>query len=184
MHLDYLYKYLDISLYNKKYNWRRSNLSEGFTENLAKNIIFKVSNYRPTKPCFGDLFAEDDFICKNKLFKRGKIEIKCTSSSGPISFGPNENWSTLFIIDLSDLINLDNYNTTNIKEEILSRNIKMYGIPRSNEDIIWKNIKVNKKETISDQYKQKRRPRITFKYLEKQLIESDSIMEIYNSCII
>lgn len=83
-----------------------------------------------------------------------KLEIKAFSSTGPISFGPNEYWNYIYFIDAR------NY---------LEKKFKIYECKISNNDIIWKNIKINKNDTFEMQCKQNRRPRIVFKMLFEQL---------------
>lgn len=46
---------------------------------------------------------------------------------------------------------------------------KVYEIKLSNENNLWKNIKVNATQTYADQCSQGRRPRITFTELVKQI---------------
>lgn len=79
---------------------------------------------------------------KISLQQSFKIEVKCSSSTGPLSFGPTQKWDYLYIIDASDFIN---------------DNIKIYKI--NNKTDIF-NVKVNKSQTFRDQCIQGRRPRL------------------------
>jgi hypothetical protein len=90
-----------------------------------------------------------DLLLLNK-----KIEVKGFMSNGPCSFGPNENWNIICFVDCKEHIN--NF-------------FKIYQINLSNKNIIWKNIKVNKNETFEQQCLQKRRPRICFNDIQKQI---------------
>jgi hypothetical protein len=82
------------------------------------------------------------------------IEVKGFSSNWPISFGPKEKWNRLYIVDC---------------QKTMDKIFKIYEIKISNEDDIWENIKINKKQTFKDQCNEKRRPRICFNLLKKQL---------------
>lgn len=71
---------------------RKPNFPEDISENIIKNFIGESCNW-DTK--VGDLFCQND----------GKIEVKCFSSDGPISFGANEKWDLLYILDSKDFMN-------------------------------------------------------------------------------
>lgn len=77
--------------------------------------------------------------------------------NGPISFGPTESWTTLYILDCSKF-SIDEYTC--------------YKIKLSNTSEIWQNIRVNKNQTYRDQCNQKRRPRLTFDVIIKQVPDS------------
>lgn len=81
-----------------------------------------------------------------------KIEVKCFSSTGPISFGPTSQWYQIYFIDA-----------------IHHPEIKIYKCKLSSSEEKWQNIKVNRTETFGDQANQKRRPRIVFNKLEPQI---------------
>lgn len=133
---------LNNSLINKKI--RRTNFPSEVSENIAKYALFKKYKIMPnwdTKK--GDLIIG---------YKR--IEVKCFTSNGPISFGPMEEWDWLILVD-----------GRLYKNKIF----KIYKLPYSTKSIIWNNLKVNKKETIEMQCEQKRRPRITFNHMQEQL---------------
>jgi hypothetical protein len=95
-------------------------------------LFLECSNIKP-----GDLYRE----------KLGKIEVKCFSSDGPLSFGPKEKWKTLVVLDAK------NYQ----KDEYF---LHLLNIP--SDDF---NFTCNKKETYKDQINQKRRPRTSWKKL-------------------
>lgn len=129
---------------------RLSNFPSHISENIVKYAILKKYKIMPhwdTKT--GDLVI-------NKIPKSIKCEIKGSLdlSNSLSSFGPNEIWDRIYFVD-------------GVKNN--KKKYKVYEIKLSNCSNIWKNIKINKKQTFSDQCKQKRRPRITFKKLQIQL---------------
>ena len=81
-----------------------------------------------------------------------KIEVKCFSSKGPISFGPTEDWDYLILIDATKY----GYAT-------------FYIFNGSNKCKEWANINVNKIQTFKDQSLQGKRPRINFKSISTQV---------------
>lgn len=123
---------------------RNDNFPSEISENIAKYAIYKRYNIMPR----WDIDV-GDLLLLNK-----KIEVKGFMSEGPSSFGPNENWNILCFVDCKE--HLNNY-------------FKIYLIDLSNKNMIWKNIKVNKNETFEQQCLQKRRPRICFYDIQKQI---------------
>lgn len=83
-----------------------------------------------------------------------KVEIKCFTSDGPISFGPTEFWNVLYFLDAKDYKN---------------HLYKLYEFPHANNSDTWENIRVNATQTIVDQNSQGRRVRISFEEIKKQL---------------
>ena len=131
-----------------------------FPECVSEYIVYtRLSQNRQIKRSIkvGDL--EENI---NGVFKR--IEIKCTTSDGPISFGPNEPWEKLYIL------------------RIQHNHYALYVVNLAHYSDKWKQIKVSKKETFEDHVRQKRRPRLTFKALRQQvqlqLIEQGNISDI------
>lgn len=128
---------------NLKCKHRLPNFPEHISENLIVYILNKYKNIKCRR-----LSKSGDIILDNS-----NIECKTVSSKGPISFGPNEKWTTLYILDIR------NY----LKNEKFS----LYEINLSNEN--FKDIYINKTEKYSDHILQKRRPRIDLKSLLKQV---------------
>jgi len=127
-----------------KIKQRIPNFPEDISENIVKFIIEKYLHIKTTWFCkTGDLQYDDK-----------KIEVKCFCSIGPSSFGPNEKWNEIYFLDATNFLN---------------KNFKCYKINLSSDNDIWKKIKVNKTQTFEEQCNQKRRPRITFKELYKQI---------------
>lgn len=128
---------------------RRPNFPEDISENLVK-LFLNCENIKP-----GDLYSKT----------LQKIEVKCFSSDGPISFDPKEKWETLIVVDAK------NYK----KDEYF---IHIINISSSNF-----NFKCNKLESYKDQIQQKRRPRILWKNLYNQVSKTFKIL-LANSAII
>lgn len=74
--------------------------------------------------------------------KEKRIQIKCSASSGPSSFGPRSQYDEIYFIDFAN-------------KGFVDGNYKIYML--KNEDI--DNVKVNKKQKLTDQQQQDRRPR-------------------------
>ena len=118
---------------------RKPNFPEDISENLVKITISEQCTWKEKS---GDLYSE----------VLGKIEIKCFSSTGPISFGPCEKWDILYIVDAS---------------EFESDNFTIHKINMSSEE--FGEIRISKSQLYKDQVNQKRRPRIVWKNLQKQI---------------
>lgn len=114
---------------------RRPNFPELVSETIVRKLIGGCI------PKTGDCIHEG----KRK-------EIKCFASTGPISFGPNEEWDEIIFVDA-----------------INHPKIKIYECKLSNRSNEWQQIKVNKTNTFKEQCDQNRRPRITFKMLKPQI---------------
>jgi hypothetical protein len=138
-------------------NIRRSNFPSEISENLVRMILYNKLNIESTwQTTSGDLSYYDEDICN-------KIEVKCFSSAGPISFGPNENWEKICFLDAIDYGN-NNYTC------------HMSNLPKSSE--IWKNININKTNTFEMVCKSGKRPRINFNKLIKELKNQNYEMDI------
>ena len=107
-------------------------------------LRIKIKYFKDAVKC---VLVPNEATCK-------RVEIKSFTSVGPMSFGPNEGWDTLLVLDAIDHRDM---------------RFKLYEIPHSNNSPIWLNIKTNKRETFQDQCKQKRRPRISFGSVRDQL---------------
>lgn len=118
---------------------RLPNFPEDISENIVKLIIWNYEGTRDvvwakeeSKP--GDL--NSDSI--------GIIEVKCSSSSGPCTFGPDKTFDRLFFLDVR-----------NFEDDVFI----CWKIDLTSHSQQWKNLKVNNKQTFEEQCKQKRRPR-------------------------
>ena len=83
-----------------------------------------------------------------------RVEIKCFTSDGPISFGPKEAWDVLLILDACDYIGY---------------NFALYEIPMKNDSSECSVLQLNKSQTFAHQCEEGRRPRLSFSELRAQL---------------
>ena len=71
-----------------------------------------------------------------------RIQVKCSASSGPSSFGPRSQYDEIYFVDFAS-------------KGFVDGSYKIYKL--KNDDI--DNVQVNKKQKLTDQQKQDRRPR-------------------------
>lgn len=126
---------------------RIPNYPSEITENLVKFAIIKKYN---VSPCW-DTNKGDLYLYGKYLEVKGSCDL---INGGPSSFGPNEEWHRIYFVDA---------------KHSQSKKFKIYEFTISNNNEIWKNIKVNKTQTYFEQCIQKRRPRIKFTELIKQI---------------
>ena len=164
---------------------RHPNFPSEISEYLAKRSLMKAWNLDENeitkkKKQSGDLVIN----YSSNIFH--KIEVKCFSSNGPISFGPTEYWDYLMLIDArqnkrsgSESIGSESIGSESIGSESNGWDnlFYVYLVDSDSDSPIIKNIKVNKKETFADHCKQKRRPRIRPNELIKQLENNIKILE-------
>lgn len=148
-------KILDVySKYSSRliqYGYRRPNFPEGLSEQLALLCLENKYKYKKfMKGKTGDIVSND-----NK-----KIEVKCFTSTGPISFGPTEKWDSLVFVDGTDYI---------------KKHFIVYEFPYSNTSLEIQQLLINKKERFCDQSKKGRRPRLCF---DKFYIQHKTKLEI------
>jgi hypothetical protein len=158
IHINYIN---NLQKFKNKYKYKSRN--PNFPENISENIIKEYINIVENRKCMNSRFGDLEVINGDKVLK---IECKCVSSLGPISFGPTEKWNELYILDATDFIN---------------KKFKIYKINLSNTCNEFKNIKLNKKETFEDGCKKGIRPRLSFSLLQKELNKNISI--IYNGTL-
>lgn len=107
-----------------------------FPEVLSENIVYRLlkmsSNVIWDTPT-GDLMIDGK-----------RVEVKCSTSTGPISFGPRQEWDRLYLVNAHDFM--------------LDQCI-VYEINASKSD--FNSIQINKSETFGDQCLSCRRPRMT-----------------------
>lgn len=129
---------------------RKPTYPSEITENLVKFAIIKKYNVSPS------WYTKKGDLCLNgmQLEVKGSIDLM---NGGPCSFGPKEEWSRIYFVDALNCS---------------KKKFKIYEIKLSNKSEIWKNIKVSKSQSYQNQCLQKRRPRITFNELIKQIPQS------------
>ena len=82
-------------IYNNLKIHRRPNFPDAVSENMVRYMIY--DHYKiimPKKASCGDI-----------SYGSLKIEAKCFSSDGPISFGPTEKWDRIYFLDARDYMN-------------------------------------------------------------------------------
>ena len=104
---------------------RKPNFPEVISEALCRKL-FNLNKPKNGDATFGNL----------------RVEIKCFSSKGPISFGPTESWDILIVVNA-------------IKHPTFDFHI----FHKSHSD--FHSLKINKHETFVEQCSSKRRPRIS-----------------------
>lgn len=127
-------------------NFRACNMPEYISENIVK-FILRSLGHLVIWNCIGDLQCSEF----------GKLECKCLASDGPSSFSPNkkESWTKIFFLDAR------NYLTKN--------HFILYCVNLSNTSDEWKNVMVNKTQTMFQQQLQGKRPRISWDKLYPQI---------------
>ncbi len=143
LHKEYIEK-LKIIEKDKNIKFRLPCIPEDISENMIKFIIRKLGDTTCTWDCKGDLWSNVD----------KKIECKCFTSKGPISFTPSSGWNEIYFFDATEWLN----------DKFI-----LYKTKLNYDSQEWKNISVNKKETFGDQAKSGRRPRIGWSYLYPQI---------------
>lgn len=123
---------------------RNANFPSEASENIAK---FAIHKYTSILGCW-------DTKCGDLVVLNKRVEIKGFMSNGPSSFGPCESWDLLCFVDA--VSHLDKHFT-------------VYLVSLTNTDVVWSSIKMNKTETYASQCAQKRRPRISFAEIKKQI---------------
>jgi len=152
------------------------NLYKAYTDFCNQVFIVNASTKNKLrKPNFPECISEYVVKCVVKGLSKGKsgdlvynskkVEVKCFSSSGPSSFGPEEHWDYIIFVDA-----------------IHHPNITLYLSKEKDTSTIWKNLKISKTETFDEQRIQKRRPRMSFSEISKQIpfetIFTGSIIDI------
>tara|TARA_A100001015_G_scaffold280485_1_gene342742 strand:- start:2436 stop:3050 length:615 start_codon:yes stop_codon:yes gene_type:complete len=139
------YNNINKQLINKK--MRKPNYPSEITENIVKFAIKKYYGVIPT----WDTKKGDLFLFDKQLEVKGSLDLY---NGGPSSFGPQESWHRIYFVDCKNHDNLI---------------FKVFEVKLSNDSEIWKNLKINKSQTFKEQCDEKRRPRIKFYDLMKQI---------------
>ena len=135
---------------------RHSNFPSHISENIVKFAFFKKYRIMPSWDT-----KKGDLVLNKINCKEIQLEVKAFLSKGPSSFGPTEKWDRIYFIDCS---------------KTCDKVYTVYEIKLSNDNNIWKNIKINKKDTYEDQCKQGRRPRINFDQLRLQIKDNIEVL--------
>jgi hypothetical protein len=155
----------DQELINNGLKIRHQNTPEDITENITKFIIRKYENDLSCVWCKGidKKFGLKGDLYSNKYDKLTPIEVKSFTSDGPSQFGPDKKFGVLYFLDLRKWVN----------NEIILWKVNLNYLSDK-----FKNIKVNKKQTMEEQFLQGRRPHISWDSLYPQICElSEKIYE-------
>jgi hypothetical protein len=138
---------------------RHQNMPEDISENIAKFIIRKFENDNTCVWCKGvdKSYGLTGDLYSNKYDKKYTIEIKSFTSNGPSQFGPNKKFGVLYFLDLRNFLN----------NEII-----LWKANLTCNSFEYKNIKINKNQTLEEQMNQGRRPHINWNRIYPQ-IKSD-----------
>ena len=143
---------------------RHQNTPEDITENITKFIIRKYENDKSCVWCKGvdKKYGLTGDLYSNKYEKITPVEVKSFTSNGPSQFGPDKKFGVLYFLDLRKWLN----------NEIVLWKVNLNY--QSNE---FKNIKVNKSQTMEEQLLEGRRPHISWDNIYPQI--SDFCEKVY-----
>jgi len=159
---DYKISYLKVSELNKRgFPIRQQNPPEDITENIAKFII---RNYDDDVDC---MWAKGIKNRNNKLVSCGDLyspkyvgksqpEVKSFTSDGPSQFGPDKKFGVLYFLDL---------------RQWLDDRIVLWRVNLTHDSPEFRNIKMNKTQTLSEQCDEGRRPHIAWEKMYPQIQE-------------
>ena len=139
---------------------RNQNPPEDVTENIVKFIIRNYENDMSVKwakaiGLTGDLYS-DNYVHEYP------IEVKSLTSDGPSSFGPKKKFGIIYFLDMREWLN-------NV--------FTLWKVNVSSNSTEWKQIKMNKTQTNSDQCDEGRRPHISWDNIHSQI--SEKCVKVY-----
>lgn len=118
------------------------------SENMVRFIIMnKEGDETVTRECVGDLRSD----------RKGKIEVKCFASTGPISFSPKPQWNVIYFLDAKKWISDDHY--------------VCWRCDLGATDERWQGVMINKTTTFATRAGAGTRPRIKWTALYPQISE-------------
>jgi len=137
---------------------RHQNTPEDITENITKFIIRKYENDSSCIwcKCVDKKYGLTGDLVSNKYERHSPIEVKSFTSNGPSQFGPDKKFGVLYFLDLRKWLN---------NEIVLWKVNVNYMSPE------FKNIKVNKFQTMGEQLLEGRRPHISWDNIYPQINE-------------
>jgi hypothetical protein len=132
---------------------RHQNTPEDITENITKFII---RNYEKDKTCVWCKGIDKKYRLTGDLYSENyeQIEVKSFTSDGPSQFGPDKKFSVLYFLDLRNWLD----------DEIILWKVNLRFDSKE-----FKKIKVNKKQTLENQLREGRRPRISWDKIKPQI---------------
>ena len=144
------YRSLNKVLKNKLKGTRIMNFPDALSESVFC-LTMNCGKLLSVKNTSGYSTSFDAYDIKREK----RIQIKCSASSGPTSFGPRSEYDEIYFVDFKSTGEIDG-------------TYKIYKL--ENKDI--DSVKVNKKQSLVDQQKLKRRPRFEIRsalVIEKKL---------------
>lgn len=137
---------------------RHQNTPEDITENIVKFIIRKYENDNSCVWCKGidKKYGLTGDLYSNNYEKTAPIEVKSFTSNGPSQFGPDKKFGVLYFLDLRKWLN----------NEII-----LWKVNLNYQSKEFKNIKVNKTQTMEEQLLEGRRPHISWENIYPQITE-------------
>ena len=137
---------------------RLPGIPDDISENIIKFYLINQKKHTVTWECSGDLLSKEE----------GRVECKCFTSDGPISFTPSSHWDVIYFLDARKWID---------------RRFTLYRIPYSVKSDMWQDIIINKNKeprTFRGQAAVGRRPRITWEALHPQILnECEAVFDGY-----
>lgn len=135
--------------------FRNQNMPQEMSESLAIWIARLHPSYKYLRWSKGHgSLSGDAHIPATSVTPLKKIEIKCFTSNGPVSFGPKERWDTILFVDA---------------RSYKSYHYSLYEITLNNDSPEFRALKVSKTQTYGDQCSQGRRPRLSFSQIQSQI---------------
>lgn len=137
---------------------RHQNTPEDITENITKFIIRKYENDVSCVWCKGvdKKYGLSGDLYSNKYDKIAPIEVKSFTSNGPSQFGPDKKFGVLYFLDL---------------RKWLDNKIILWKVNLNYLSDEFKNIRVNKTQTMEQQIREGRRPHISWNNIYPQIID-------------
>lgn len=135
---------------------RLPGIPEDISENMIKFYLVHKKGHDVTWECQGDLLSKQE----------GRIECKCFTSEGPLSFTPSSNWDVIYFLDA---------------RQWMDRRFTIYKLGCSMKSDTWQDIIINKNKeprTFRGQADAGRRPRIAWGSLYPQIFnECEKVFE-------
>jgi len=132
--------------------------SSGLPEDLSENMIKFIISTRSTNKSMSDV----TWNCSGDLYSptNGKLECKCFTSDGPISFSPKPDWNSIYFLDATQWLN---------------NRFVLYHTNLRGSSEIWKQIMINRTNNFNDLSVLGRRPRLTWCKLYPQIKDCTSV---------
>jgi hypothetical protein len=131
-----------------------------FPEDISEFLVYQALLRKGIKAWHIEVKSGD--MQQEGETRKLKAEVKGSASDGPTSFGPDQVWDILYFVKIHDYLTYT-----------------IYKINATKEHVLFKTMKVNANETLADQAKQKRRPRLTLDGAEMMKRYPDVVEILY-----